>query len=157
MKMRIGTVLLALMPTSLLAQQADSVAKIGDMVIIEVTGDLAKDVAKRLSKLPEGRPLDGLKIQMAAHVRNVSPDGTLYVEYLQMMRDEKPVRLMTLAGNVDPRKITTDITPKGTQVFDKPEGEPKFTTEDYLNRRLALTDLKGFKLRTWTLAEELGE
>ena len=147
----------ALLPTLLLAQEADSVAKVGDMVTIKVTGDLAKDVAKRISRLPEGRPLDGLKIQMAAHVRDVSPDGTLYIEYLQMMRDEKPVRLITLAGKVDPRKITTDITPKGTQVYNLPEGEPTFTTEDYLNRRLELTELKGFKLRTWTLAEELGE
>ena len=157
MKTRLAAILFALIPTSLLAQQADSVAKVGDMVTIKVTGDLAQDVAKRISKLPEGRPLDGLKIHMAAAVRDVSPDGTLYIEYLQMMRDEKPVRLITLAGKVDPRKITTDITPKGTKIHSSPEAEGKVTTEDYLNRRLELTDLKGFKLRTWTLAEELGE
>ena len=74
-----------------------------------------------------------------------------------MLKNEKPIRLITLAGKVDAHKITTDITPKGSKVYSSPEAEPTFTTEDYLNRRLELTELKGFKLRTWTLAEELGE
>jgi hypothetical protein len=157
MKMRIAAVLVALTSTSLIAQQPDSVAKVGDIVTITVTGDLARDVAKRISALPEDRPLDGLEVQLAAVVRDVSLDGTLYIEYWQMMRDEKPIRLMTLAGKVNPQKLTTDITPKGSKIYSSPEAEPTFTTEDCLNRRLKLADLKGFKLLTWTLAEELGE
>jgi len=157
MKTRIAAVVVALIPTLLLAQATDSVAKVGDMVTIKATGDVAKDIAKRISRLPEGQPNNGLTIQMAARVRSVLPDGSLIIEYSQTMRDEKPIKLITLSGKVEPRKITTDITPKGTQVYDSPGGEPKFTTEAYLNRRLELTDLKGFKLRTWTLAEELGE
>jgi len=153
----VAAVWFALLPVLVLAQEADSGAKVGDIVNVKLTGDLAKEMAKRISRLPEGRPLDGLQIQLAAAVRNVSPDGSIYIEYLHVTRDEKPMRLITLGGKVDPGKITTDVTPKGSKIYSSPEAEPTFTTEDYLNRRLELTDLKGFKLRTWTLAEELGE
>src|SRR6187200_3061834 len=143
MKTRIATLLVALLlTTSLLALQPDPVTKVGDMVTVSVTGDLARDVATRLFKLPERRPLDGLKVGFVTHVREVSPDGTLYIEYIHIFRDEKPLRLTTFAGKVDPRRITTDITPKGSKVYNSPDAEPTLTKEDYLNRRLELIDLK---------------
>jgi len=158
-------ILIALVTISLPAQQNDSVARVGDVIIIRMTGDVAneyakrtsKELAKRISEVPDGAPLSGLRVELSATVDHVLPDGALWIEYSHMMRDQKPVRLVTLTGKIDPQKITTDVTPKGTKVLGSPGAEPTVTTEDFKNRRLELTDLKGFKLRIWTLVDEIGE
>ena len=161
MKMRTLTVaaLVALIASSLHAQQNDSVAKVGDMIAIKMTGDLANEYVKRTKgdsggAIPTGT---GIQVELAATINHVFEDGALGITCSLIMRDEKPIRLVTLTGKIDPQKLTTDITPKGTKVFGSPGGEPQVTKKDYTNRRFELLDFKGFKLRIWNLVDEFGE
>lgn len=141
------------------AEQNDPVAKVGDMIIVKMRGDIAKEYVKRAHPRPEKLLRDGLEVGLVATVVEVLPDDTLAIRYSQIWQEEKPPRLVLLTGKIDSRKITTDITPKGTKVFSKPEpdAEPTVTKEDYKNRRLELSDWKGLKLRIWSLMDEFGE
>jgi hypothetical protein len=146
--------LFALVTSSLLAEQNDSVLKAGDMILVSITGEAAKEFSKRHSGSADNGPQADIHVQLSAHVDHVFEDGAIWIEYSLIMRDKKPVRLVTLTGKVDPKRITTDITPKGTKLYSAPGAEPRMTTEDHTNRRLELPDLKGFKVRVWHLVEE---
>ena len=150
-------ILVLLKASLLIAQQNDPVAKVGDMIILRMTGDVAKEYAKRVSAHPEVALREGLRVELAAMVVQVLPDDTLAIRFSHILQDQQPPRLVLLTGKIDSRKITTDITPKGTKVFPKPGAEPTVTTEDYKNLRFDLSDWKGVKLRIWTLVDEIGE
>jgi hypothetical protein len=126
-------------------------------VIIKMTGDLAKEYAKRALPRPEDALREGLRVELAATVDHILPEGEILIRYFHIQQEEKPARLVLLTGKIDSRKITTDITPKGTTVFSAPGAEPNVTKEDYKNLRLELSDWKGFKLRIWSLIDEMGE
>lgn len=64
-----------LLANGLSAQQHDTEAKAGTHVVIRMTGELAKEYAKRTGS---------------------------------------PARLVTLTGTIDPRRITTYVSPLGT-------------------------------------------
>ena len=142
----------------LFAQQNDASAKVGDQLAIQMTGDLAKEYAKRVGSLRGNEAPGGLEIETSATIAQHLNDGRIRIEHTSHVnRDGGTTRLVTLTATVDPAKITTGLTPKGTPVRVSPNAEPKPTTKVAKTLRLKLTDLKGLKLRTWTLSEEIGD
>jgi hypothetical protein len=142
----------------LLAQQNDDTARIGGHLAVRMTGDLAKEFAQRTGLLGKNDAPDGLQIETIATIEQQLDDGRVRIEHSSHVnREGKTSRLVTLTGTVDPTAITTDITPKGTSVYASPRAKPVLTTEETKMLRLKLSDLKGLKLRTWTLFEEIGE
>jgi hypothetical protein len=70
--------------------------------------------------------------------------------------------LITLTGIVDPKRIKFHVVPKNTPVYSSPKDEqngvkPELTPKDHNEYRLDLSDLKGLKLQTWELKEEIGD
>ena len=142
----------------LYAQQNHPTAKVGDHLAFRMTGDLAKQFAQRTGSLRGNEASDGFQIETIATVAQQLNDGRLRIEHTSSVnRDGGTTRLVTLAATVDPTKITTDITPKGTPVYASPGAEPKLTTEIAKTLRLTLSDFKGLKLRVWTLSEEISD
>jgi hypothetical protein len=147
---------------SLFAQQ-DKPAEVGDHIVIQMTGDLATEYGKRTGVIKKDQLASGLQIETTATVSRKLDDGRIRVEHTShIVRDDEPARLVTLTATVESAKLTTDVMPKGTPVFVSPTEhkngtKPTLTTAETRTRRLTLSDLKGLKLRTWTLAEEVGD
>lgn len=142
---------------SLFAQQNTS-AKAGEHLVIRMTGDLAVQYAKRTGSISKDNVPSGFEISTTATIAQKLKDGRIRVEHTShVVRDGEPTRLVTLTATVDSTKLTRDVTPKGTEVYASPDAKPTLTTTETQTLRLTLSDLKSLKLRTWTLAEELGE
>lgn len=143
--------------SSLIAQQNAS-TNVGDHLMIQMTGDLAVEYAKRTGSINKDKVPPGLHISISATIAQKLKDGRLRVEHTShIVRADEPFQLVTLTGIVDSATLTTDIRPKGTEVSTSPDAKPTLTTAETQTLRLTLSDLKGLKLRTWTLAEELGD
>jgi len=146
-----------------LFSQEDASAKVGDLLFVRMTGDLAKEYAQRSGSLRENEAPAGLEISTSATIAQTLDNGRIRIEHWsQIKRDGKQDRLLTLTAIVDRTKITTDVTRKGTPVYASPAAhkngaKPSLTTEDANVLRLQLSDLTGLKLRTWTLESEIGE
>ncbi len=142
---------------SSLAQQHTS-AKVGEPLVIRMTGDLAVEYAKRIESIDKAKVQPGLEVSATARIAAVLKDGRYRVEHTShIVRDGEPDRLVTLSATVDSTKLTTDVTPKGTEVYASPGARSTRTTEKTQTLRLTLSELQSLKLRTWTLAEEIGE
>jgi len=146
----------------LLAKESSS-AKVGDHLFVQLTGDLAIKYAQYCGILQKNEAPAGLDVQTTATVAQTLENGRIRIEHwAPIKRDGKQDRLLTLTATVDPANITTDVTRKGTPVYASPAAhkngaKPSLTTEDADVLRLQLSGLKGVKLRTWTLADEIGE
>jgi len=156
-------VVVAVMGNGLFAQEGNPSAKVGDHLFIRMTGDLAKEYARRIG-LPLGNQAPaGLKIETSATIAQTLGNGRIRIEHSsRIKRDGKQDRLITLTATVDPTKITTHVTHKGTPVYASPADhkngtKPALTKGDTKTLRLQLSTLKGLKLCTWALTEEIGE
>ena len=147
----------------LFAQQHVTSAKVGDHLVIRMTGDLAREYAQRTGSLGETKAPAGLEIETHATIAQTLDNGRIRIEHSSHIKhDSKQDRLVTLTATVDRTKLTTNATRKGTPVYASPAAhrngtKPRLTTEDTKMLRLQLSELKGLKLRTWTLAEEIGD
>ena len=146
----------------LFAKEGSS-ANVGDHLFVQMTGELAKEYAQCSGVLQKNEAPAGLDVQTTATVAQTLANGRIRIEHwAPIKRDGKQDRLLTLTAIVDRTNITTDVTPKGTHVYASPAAhkdgaKPSLTAEDANVLRLQLSDLKGVKLRTWTLASEIGE
>jgi hypothetical protein len=153
---------LALLGNSLTAQEHTTSLCVGDHLVIEMTGDVAKEYARRCGDASSAS-LEGLHISTTATIAQKLDDGRIRIEHFSnIKREGNQARLVTLTGTVESAKITIDVTPKGTPVYASPidqknHKKPTLTTQDTQTPRLQLSNLKGLKLRTWTLAEETGD
>jgi hypothetical protein len=153
-----AALIIVVMGNELLAQQNDATARVGDVILIKMTGDVARDYARRIGSLPEIAERNGLEIQTTAMIAQQLDGGRFRIEhYANVNHEGKTVRLVTLTGIVDPAKITSAVTAKGTSVSASPQAKPVLITEDMKTFRLELSDLKEVKLRTWTMVEEIGD
>lgn len=159
LRMLAAVAIVAMAGNVALAQQNDTPANAGYRHLsIEMTGELAKEYARRTGA-PNGNELpDGLQIQISGTLAQQLDNGQLRIEHTShLIREDGLTRLVTLTATVDPQEITTHVTPKGTAVSASPIAESVPTTEETKTRRLKLSSLKNVKLRTWTLSEEIGE
>jgi hypothetical protein len=153
----------AVLGTMVLATPDKPVVKVGDMIEVQLTGDLAQQFAERTVPPEAGKLPEGLQVQFLGVVEQTFSDGRFRIEHSsQITREGKLHRLVTLTAVVDANQCATRVTPAGTATFSSPEdanreAQPALTTEASEMLTLQLSDLKGVKLRTWTLAEELGE
>jgi hypothetical protein len=141
---------------AVVAQEVGQPAKVGGVVAIEITGDLAKEYARR-SAMGAART-DGIQIQMTGTIAQKLADGRLRIEHTSPVnRDGQPSRLLTLSATVDPTAITTRVIPQGTPIAANPGARAIVSVEETRSFVVKLPDLKNVKLRTWTLSEEIGE
>ena len=144
---------------------AEEVARVdvGSIVILEMTGELAAEYAKHTDSIKDGKIPDGLQISTSATIAQRLEDGRIRFEHTShVVREGKTPRLVTLVATVDTAKLTLQTTPKGRPVYASPDDqkngvEPKLTTKDTTTTRIHLSELKGVKLRIWTLEQSIGD
>ena len=163
-----------LLANGLSAQQPEIPAKAGTHVVITMTGELAKEYARRTGSYADGKFPPGLRIQTIAMIDQVSEDGKFRIEHtanvgprevVQTSGSEpkayrltgSPTQLVTLTGTIDAGRLTTDVSPAGTLLSKDPSSKPEQSISESKTFRIELPDLKGLKLRTWTLSEETGK
>ena len=154
---------LAFVANGTLSAQQEADMNIGNVVILEMTGKLATEYAKQTDSINNDKIPDGLQISTTATIVQKLNDGRIRIEHTShVARDGKPARLVTLTATVDSTNLTPVTTPKGTPVYASPGdhkngAEPKRTTKETKAARLQLSELKGVKLCTWRLEQEVGE
>lgn len=163
-----------LLANGLSAQQPELSAKAGTHVVITMTGELAKEYAKKTGSYADGKFPPGLRIQTIAVIDDVTEDGKLRIEHTATVGPREvvktggsepqayrlkgsPTQLVTLTGTIDPRRMTTQVAPVGTLQSKDPNSKPEPSIAESKTLSLELPDLKGLKLRTWNLSEETGE
>jgi len=123
-----------------------------------MAGDLAKEYGRRT--LPEAPDIPALQIETVAVVTQTLDDGRICLEHsFPVQQNGKLSRLVTLTVTVTPTEVTSTVIPKGTPVFATPaDREPGFVSaEETRTLRIKLSNLRGVKLRTWSLVEEIGD
>lgn len=163
-RLRFPTLIVAtILGNSLFAHEVGAAPKAGDHLFLRMTGDVAKEYARLTGAFPENGAPAGLEIETSATVTQALADRPIRIEHTShIIRDGKRVRLVTLTGKIDRKEVTTEVTPKGTPVYASPEdyekgSKPTATNKDTKSLRLQLSNLKGLRLRSWALTEEIGE
>ena len=86
-----------------------------------MNGDLAVEYAKCTGSINKDNVPPGLEIATTATITKQLKDGRLRVEHTShIVREDEPHQLVTLTATVDSTTLTTDITPKGTEVSTSP-------------------------------------
>lgn len=145
------------------SQQIDTAAKVGDHLVLRMTGDLAKEYAKCRGEYSDGKFPSGLQIDTIATIEQELDGGQIRIEHSMPVRENgAKTRLVTLSAVIDSSTLKTSTTNKGTDVYSSPgaskSGEkPTVTETDKKLSTLELKTLKGVKLRNWKLESEIGE
>lgn len=147
------------------AQQATSPDVTG-FVVLEMSGEVAMEYLKlthppaQLEKMNQG-----LSIAVIATVTQQLENGRIRLEHSTTPYRENgaPDRLVTLSAVVKSSDVKKSETTKNTATYSSPAaqkaGEKPSVIEDKIvisQFILELTDLKNVKLRSWTLASEIG-
>ena len=141
------------------AQDNVKAGNVGGKLVIKMTGDLAQEYAKRTGPIREEKVDSGFEIQAVATIVEKANDGQLGIQHTSYVHLEgKLAKLVTLTGNVNPSRFTTYGVPKGTITYENPGPNASTrTTADSTILQLEVSDLKGLKLRTWSISDEIGE
>ncbi|MEM1224695.1 MAG: hypothetical protein AAGJ40_03305 [Planctomycetota bacterium] len=137
-------------------------ADVGDRIVIQMTNELAMAYGRRIGAIKAGIPTPGLEIEATARVAQRFSDGRIRIEHTtHVTREDEPSSMVTLTATVKQTDLTTVVAPKGTLVHASPSArgrgiEPTPSSMPTVDRRLTRSSLRGWKLRTWTLAEEVG-
>ena len=145
---------LAVLTPALFANPNGKSIKTGDEVAITLTGDAAQKYAERI--MPRA-PAD-LELSVMGTVTRIGADGRARIEHSASVKRAGQVdRLVTLVAEIDEGQLAPRTIPAGTPVFSSPvDSEPTSTKENAEILTLQISDMKGVKLRIWTLAEEIG-
>ncbi|HEX4416199.1 MAG TPA: hypothetical protein VH107_21380 [Lacipirellulaceae bacterium] len=150
---------LALMTLSLCCNQlfAQTAPCVGDLLFLNLEGPLAaKYAALTLRNL--NKPASALTVSIGGAVTRKLPNGKFEVESSTVIKSAgHPDRMITLTASVEPSKIITEPTPKGTLVYASPNSTGVPATQDMVSQSIRLADFKGLKLRSWKLDEEFGD
>jgi hypothetical protein len=144
---------------TLVAVEDKASVKVGDLIVLEMTGELAVEYSRRVGTLNPGEDApSGLSITTMATVDQQLENGQLRIEHSRRCvdRDNKP-RLVTLTAIVDATQITEYVIPRGPAQRSPSDPQQTQIDEDKRGVRVELSDLKRLKLRTWSLTEEIGD
>ena len=156
--------IVAVMAGGIIARDDITSIEVGDNVILRMSGELAVEYARRTGYLnPDEKPPRGLQIETSVIVCQMLENGQYRVELsAPFVNRDKKACLVTLTSIVDAKQFTQYVIRKGpayASPADSQKGvvKPVQIEEDRQGVRLELSDLKGLKLRTWSLTEEFGE
>jgi hypothetical protein len=148
---------LLLFPAIAAAESRQPTLVEGDQIAITLSGDLAREYAKAIGDGPAAA--EGLRIETMATLEQRLADGRIRIEHSsQINQAGKAPRLVTLSATIARSSVVTEVSPKGTKVYASPNSKDAvITTKESAMHRATLSDLKGLKLRTWTLSSEIGK
>jgi hypothetical protein len=158
----LGTCVLALgFAANLLAEPPLPVPKVGDQVSITMTGDLANEFQRCITGSQQDQPsVSGLSIQTTGTITQALDGGRFRIDnFSPVQAKEKPIRLVTFSTIVAAPTLKTSLIPTPAIVFASPASPPVVvpakSRQEQKNVQLHLSELKGVKIRTWKLDEEI--
>ena len=122
-----------------------------------MTGDLAAEYARLTGSLDAiGKVPLGLEVSTIGQVSQRLGHGAYRIESSTSISKDKP-RLVTIMATVDAGRIKSITTPKG-RAYPSPNAlEKGVDVEEGQQLRVELSNLKGVRLRRWSLTEEVGD
>ena len=148
---------LALVRGVLFGGTSDSTAKVGDIAIAELTGDIAREYDRIKGNSPESGSQDRLPIEIGVQIKRLMENGRIYfVHELEMKADSNHV-IIRMLGTVEPSQISTDVLSKTTSLPPSATEKSKLTTSETRTLRFHIGDVKTVKIQKWKLIEEIGE
>jgi hypothetical protein len=162
-RLAISVVLFIVSTGSLFAKDNHTSVRVGDLVVVKMTGDAAKEYATRRG-IPKQGNVDarGVTISTMATIAQFRPDGKYRIECsTPVEKDKNPPRMLTLTAIVDAKQLKSEVTPKNTPVYASPAEaqngkRPTLTTTEGKLLHVELSDLRSAKLQTWALVDEVG-
>jgi hypothetical protein len=162
---RVTLVIIVLIFSSgdLSAQEKHTAARVGELVVLKMSGKAAEEYATR-SGMPKKGNLDlsRLSISTTGTIAQHRADGKYRIECSSAVENSKNTpRMLTLTAIVDPTQLKSEITPKATAVYASPADAksgkpPKLTESAGKLLHVEFSDLENIKLRTWALVDEVG-
>ena len=157
-------VLLLVFAATLSAEEKVATPKVGDNVVVEMTGEFAKEYGIRAG-MDKRTVLNakGLSIETTATVEQRLADGGYRIEHRAPIENGKgKPRMVTLTAIVEPEQIKSAITPANTAIYASPDdakkgGKPFVTKKDETSLRIELSTFREAKLRTWEMIDEAGK
>ena len=128
---------------------------VGQIVGIEMTGEVGKEYARLASSIEA----QDIFVETMGTVAEIRSDGRYRIELNSTIkRDGKSPQLVTVSAVIEPQKVQTKVTPKGTPIFSSPvDKNPTPTESDQTGFSINLSDLKGVKIQSWELKQQIGE
>lgn len=143
-----------MLENSLQAHDRSPTAEVGDLVAIELTGDLASEYARRIGFRREEDPPLSLQTKITARIAQRLRNGRFRIEHVaSVTAGGGKIQLVTLTVIVNREELATTIRGNRSAIFTS-------VTDEYRSTRshaLKLCDFKGLRLRTWNLAEEIDD
>lgn len=144
----------------LIAQEFVPTIKVGDRLSIRMTGDVAKEYARRSGRQTSTANGTRLVIETPATVTERLTDKHYRIEQsFPISLENKRQRLITLSAIIDPKKIVGSVDPGVIEYSSSPTSKEKFvipasTRPDSQTRTIEISDLKDLKFQTWELVNE---
>ncbi len=144
----------------LIAQESKPSINVGDRICIRLTGDVAKEYARRSGRQTPTANGTRLVIETSATVSERLSDKHYRIEHsCPINLENKPQRLITLSAIVDPAKIIGSVAPREIDYSSPPTSKknvvlPVATRPEVQTMTIELSDLKGLNCQTWELVNE---
>lgn len=134
----------------------------GATVGVELSGEVATEFARMCGQT---RSKDIKKISTSGTiVQKFDADKYRLVVSQSIVNSDKTECLVTITAIIDSHNIDSQVTPKGTPIFvapvataDKKAVPATLTSHETKWTLVKLTELKGVKVRMWTISEEVGQ
>jgi hypothetical protein len=140
--------------------------KQADSIVLEMTGELAREYAQISGSIEGNKNLGGFSISTTAVISQRLENEQVRIEHMaQVTKDGQPDRLVTLTATVDKtamRSFVRTVFMGEFRFSDSPDSKelaesPTVSATHLSTTHLSLTELKGVKIRSWTLESEIGE
>lgn len=135
-------------------------------IVLEITGELAREYAQVSGSMDGNENLGGFSISTTAVISQRLQNDQVRIDHIaQVTKEGRPDRLVTLTATVDKTAMRSFVRTvfEGEFTFsDSPDAKefgesPTVSARHLSTTLLSLTELKGVKLRSWTLESEIGE
>ena len=136
----------------LFAKPNDPFCHVGDIVTVELTGEIAKQYAKmdRVAR-------DGDNIEIGAEIEQLLPDGQIRFTHVKEIKSDRSCVRIIMTGTFDDSQITTDTRSESKSVSLSPGGMRVKTNGKTKKLRIHLNDFRNVKIQSWQLLREVGE
>jgi hypothetical protein len=159
------------------AEERPVTAKVGDTVIVSMTGDVAKEYVRLNHRASiEAKEVN---VETTAVIAQKLDDGRFRIEHFSQTQEKgKPPCLVSFSTIIDAAQIervigvefiidhgidevhgkNVEFVPEDTAVSSSPSEvvKVKFTEAVRINFRVSLSNVEGVTLRSWKLDEEVG-
>lgn len=133
------------------------------VIVLNMSGELARKYAQISESIDGDESLGDLRISTTAVIAQRLENDQVRVEHSAPVKSEgRPDRLVTLTTTVDAKKIRSFVRTVYTTSYSSPAAKeagekPTLSPSHHSTPGLSLADLKGIRLRSWTLESEISE